>query len=37
MGTGEPTKRLVTGLVIVAAVAIDTWRRAGDRAGRQNS
>ena len=27
MGAQEPTKRLVTGAVIVAAVALDGWRR----------
>jgi ribose transport system permease protein len=26
-GAQEPVKRLVTGAVIVAAVAIDAWRR----------
>jgi len=34
MGAQEPTKRLVTGAVIVAAVAVDARRRLADRSGR---
>jgi len=27
IGATEPTKRIVTGLVIIAAVVVDAWRR----------
>jgi len=32
VGVSEPMKRIVTGLVIVAAVVLDTYRRRGERA-----
>jgi ribose transport system permease protein len=32
IGVSEPMKRIVTGLVIVAAVVLDTYRRRGERA-----
>ncbi|NRR32242.1 ABC transporter permease [Oxalobacteraceae bacterium] len=32
VGVSEPVKRIVTGLVIVAAVVLDTYRRRGERA-----
>jgi ribose transport system permease protein len=32
VGVSEPVKRIVTGLVIVAAVVLDTYRRRGKRA-----
>ncbi|MNT71065.1 Ribose transport system permease protein RbsC [compost metagenome] len=31
VGVSEPVKRIVTGLVIVAAVVLDTYRRRGER------
>ncbi len=33
VGVSEPMKRIVTGLVIVAAVVLDTYRRRGERNG----
>src|SRR5450830_1916186 len=32
VGVSEPVKRIITGLVIVAAVVLDTYRRRGERA-----
>jgi len=31
IGVSEPMKRIITGLVIVAAVVLDTYRRRGER------